>query len=209
MRSQLTDTICTLYVDVVLLLHTVVKYDSGWSKVYSCRRQVLVTKWSAYKKPFPNTRKHILPPKHSDHNENQLVSRAYGTANVQVIGHWSRCSVSRHGIVTHVLVCGIYWWRRRQWCWLAKAVVTDSARMLTGRPLQSLSLSLSQLFLLLPLRPRVPQTDGRWAAARVECTASSLFSSETRALFSAFFLTVGGKGGSDVGWGGGKDHIPY
>jgi hypothetical protein len=46
-----------------------------------------------------------------------------------------------------------------------KAVVAESARMLTGWPLQSLSLtlsvSLSQLFLLLPLRPRVLQTDVR------------------------------------------------
>lgn len=47
--------------------------------------------------------------------------------------------------MTHVLVCKTFYWRR-QWRWLGKAVVADSARMPTGRPLQSLSLSLSQLF---------------------------------------------------------------
>lgn len=47
----------------------------------------------------------------------------------------------RHGTVAHVLVCKSELWRRQ--CCLGKAVVADSARMLTGRPLQSLSLSLS------------------------------------------------------------------
>jgi hypothetical protein len=109
--------------------------------------------------------------------------------------------VCRHVIVTHVqellvatavkLACLGGSCRRR-------------ARMLTARPLQSRSVCLSQLFLRLPLRPRVAQTDVRWAAARSNGPLPHSSLQNSARFFLHFFPSGGGKKGSEVGWGGGQ-----
>ena len=132
---------------------------------------------------------------------------------------FSESQLSRSQVTgADVLWGGMTLWHTCQYARPADADVSDAARQggscrqrahaywsATAKPL---SFSVSAV-LRLPLRPRVPQTDVRWAAARVEWTSCSPHSTATPALFSAFFPTYGGKGGSDVGWGGGRDHIPY
>lgn len=106
--------------------------------------------------------------------------------------------VCRHGTAAHALACKSELRRRR--C-LGKAVAADSARMLTGRPLQSLSLSLSLSCFSFRrcVRGFLKPTSGEQRHGSNGPRLHSSLQDRAR-FFLHFFLAVVGRGG--VTWDG-------